>query len=264
MISINFLQLQTFWQLLVCNFHIFKPRIKDQMLNGLIWTSINIIVFGYFMMARGVSADYGPFIAVSMACVQGFVVPMYNVILLVVDMNDESSNLRYELTLPTPQWTIFVKYAIANAYQAFIVTLLILPFGKILLWSTFSFQYFSFVKFYFLLVLICLFSGFFSLFIASKMLHIFQIQNLWSRILFPMWFLAGFQFSWHDLYQMSPPLAYIILCNPVTYALEGGRAAALNSALSLPYWNCAFALIGFTAIFGYWGIYNLKKRMDCL
>ncbi len=264
MFSINFLQLQTFWQLMVCNFHTFKPRVIDQMLNGLIWAAINIVVFGFIMTARGVSAEYGPFIVVSIACIQGFFIPVHNIIILVSQINDSSSNLHYELTLPIPQWMIFFKYAIANAYQGFITAIFMIPFGKCLLWNAFSFQYFSFFKFYFLITLTCLFSGFFALFLSSKIHDLFKIANMWQRIIFPLWFLAGFQFSWNDLYQISPTLGYLNLLNPLTYALEGGRACALNPALSLPYWNCVFVLIGFTIIFGYLGIKNLKERMDCL
>lgn len=264
MFSLNILQLQTFWQLFVSNFRTFKPRIADQIINGLFWSTINIIVFGYIMIERGVSADYGPFIVVTLACVQGIFTPFHNIIILISNMNDSSSNLHYELTLPIPQSWIFLKYAITNAYQGFITTLLILPFGKVLLWNSFSFQYFSFCKFYFLTILTCLFSGFFALFLASKMHDLFKIANMWQRILFPLWFLAGFQFSWKDLYQTSPALAYLNLLNPLTYAVEGARAAGLNPALSLPYWNCIAALTGFTILFGYLGIKNLKQRMDCL
>ncbi|OGB86276.1 hypothetical protein A3J41_02745 [candidate division TM6 bacterium RIFCSPHIGHO2_12_FULL_38_8] len=264
MFSLNLSQLQTFWQLLVSNFHTFKPRIVDQMINGLLWAGINIMVFGYIMTTRGISADYGPFIVVTIASVQGFFIPVHNVILLVSDMNDQGSNLHYELTLPTPQWSVFVKYALANAYQGFITTLLMIPFGKLMLGAKFNLHYFSFFKFYFLIVLTCLFSGFFALFLASRIKDLFKISNMWQRIIFPLWFLAGFQFSWKNLYDIAPTLAYLNLCNPLTYALEGGRAAALNPALSLPYWRCVIMLIGFTILFGYLGVMNLKKRLDCL
>ncbi len=260
----TFNYLQTFWQLMLCNFYIFKPRIKDQILNGLIWGGILVLVFGHIMTARGMSADYGSFILITITSIQGFFIPVHNVIVLVSDINDSSSNLHYELTLPTPQWTIFLKYALANAYQGFITTLLMIPLGKILLWHTFSFQYFSIIKFYSLIMITCIFSGFFTLFLASNIHNLLNIGNMWQRIIFPLWFLAGFQFSWNDLYQVSPALAYLNLLNPLTYALEGGRAAALNPALSLPYSMCIIMLILFTIIFGYIGTIFLKKRLDCL
>lgn len=257
-------QFYTFWQLLVSNFYIFKPRVKDQTINALAWASINVVVFGMIMSTRGVDAAYGPFILFSTATIQGFFVPVHNIIILVSDIQNPNSNLHYELTLPTPQWTIFFKYALASAYQGFITTLLIIPLGTLLLWNTLSFQYFSPIKFYCLEILVCLFSGFFALFLASKIQNLFLIANMWQRIIFPMWFLAGFQFSWHDLYAMSPALAYLNLLNPLTYALEGGRAAALNPALSLSYWYCVLTLSAFTILFGYIGIAKLKTRLDCI
>ncbi len=260
----NSSQLQTFWQLLVCNFYTFKSRLTDQILNGLLWCSLNIFVFAYIMKTRGMSDDYGIFMLITITSIQGFFIPIHNVILLISDINDQGSNLHYELTLPIPQSLIFVKYALANAYQGFITTLLMIPCGKILLYKSFSFQYFSFFKFYFLIMMVTLFAGFFSLFISSRMYDLFKISNMWQRIIFPMWFLAGFQFSWQNLYEFSPILAYINLLNPLTYAVEGGRAAALNPALSLPYWNCIGALTIFTILFGYLGVTKLKKRLDCL
>ncbi len=147
MFSLNSLQCQTFWQLIVSNFHTFKPRLVDQMLNGLIWGAINITVFSYIMTTRGIGTDYGEFILITITSVQGFFIPVHNVILLVSDMNDHGSNLHYELTLPIRQELVFIKYALANAYQGFITTLLMIPLGKIMLWNSFSFQYFSFFKF---------------------------------------------------------------------------------------------------------------------
>jgi ABC-type polysaccharide/polyol phosphate export permease len=263
MFSTDKAQLKTFWQLLISNFHTFKPRLKDQIINGLLWGGINIAVFAYIMPTRGL-VDYGPFILISIASIQGFMIPVHNVILLVSDINDPGSNLHYELSLPVRQSMVFIKYALANAYQGFITTMLIIPMGKLALWKSFSFQYFSFFKLYFLISLVCLFSGFFSLLLASRIHNLFKISNMWQRIIFPLWFLAGFQFSWKNLYETSPALAYLNLLNPLTYALEGGRAAALNPADSLPYWNCIAALIFFTTVSGCLGIYKLRKRLDCL
>jgi len=146
-----------------------------------------------------------------------------------------------------------------------LASILVFPVGKLLLWNQFSLEHFSFVKFYFLLLVASLFLGFFSIFIVSITKDMYSgLDNIWTRILFPMWFLGGFQFTWKTVYHISPPLAYINLLNPLTYALEGGRAAALDPAQSLPYWLCIGALMLFTILFGYLGIQNLKKRLDCI
>jgi hypothetical protein len=46
--------------------------------------------------------------------------------------------------------------------------------------------------------------------------------------------------------------------------MEGARAASLDPALSLSYWNCVAALCIFTVIAAVIGIDRMKKRLDCL
>ncbi len=259
-----FLQnMQILKQLLIRSFIIYKPQFKDKILNGLIFSSLNTIVFAYIMPVAGLK-NFGPFILFSMTGTWGFFSTINNIAKLITDITDEGSNLTYELTLPIPQWMIFAKYALDNAYQAFIITLLILPIGKLLLWNQCSFEHFSFFKFYFILLVACIFFGFFSVLMSSLTENIYKLDNIWLRIIFPMWFLGCFQFSWKTLYSISPTLAYINLLNPLTYALEGSRAAALDPNLSLPYWPCVLALVFASGLFGYIGIAKLKQRLDCL
>lgn len=264
MFSIDFNQCQTFWQLMVRSFIVYKPHFVDKIINAVIWTSLNVIVVGFIMPTVGLH-NFGPFILVTTAASNGFFAATNQIGGLVSEIIGESSNLEYELSLPMPQWLAFAKYGFEYAYQGFITSLMITPIGMILLWNQFNFNHFHVIKFHFILLIICLFSGFFSLWMSSITKDIFHgLENLWLRIIFPLWFLGGFQFSWKGLYSISPTFAYINLLNPLTYVLEGGRAAALDPALSLPYWNCLIALIGFTTLFGYFGITNLKKRLDCL
>jgi ABC-2 type transport system permease protein len=264
MFSLNSLQLQTFWQLMVRSFVIYKPLFKDKIINSIIWTSLNVVVVGFIMPTVGLQ-NFGPFILIATAASNGFFTATNQISGFVTEVLGETSNLQYELTLPIPQWLVFAKYALEYTYEGFISTILVAPVGMILLGNKFEFHHFYFVKFHAMLLLICFFSGFFALWMSSITKDIFHgLENLWLRIIFPLWFLGGFQFSWKGLYSVSPALAYINLLNPLTYAMEGSRAAALDPALSLPYWNCVLALMGFTVVFGCWGIYNLKRRMDCL
>lgn len=256
--------LQTLKQLLMRGFVIYKPQFKDQIINGLIWSGSNIIIFAYIMPLMGLSKDFGPFILFSLVASWSFFSTVNNIAKFITDITTEGSNLTYQLTLPVPQWIIFAKYALENAYQAFIISLLILPAGKLLLWDTAIFEYFSILKFYFIVFVSCIFFGFFSLLMSSIVQDIYKLDNIWLRIIFPLWFFGGFQFSWQHLYSISPTLAYLNLLNPLTYALEGSRAAALDPSLSLPYWPCVGALLLASALFGYIGINKLKQRLDCL
>jgi len=255
---------QTLLQLLLRSIKVTAPSLREKTINSLIWSALNIIVFAFIMPTMGLDKNFGIFIAVTMPISCAFFSAIASIYILLSDITNDGSNLQYELTLPLPQWLAFAKYAFEIMYQSLISSILILPMGKMLLWTSFSLAYFSFVKFYFLLTIAALFFGFFAIFIASITKDMYGLDNIWTRIIFPMWFLGGFQFPWLKLYGVSPVLAYISLLNPLTYALEGGRAAALDPAASLPYWTCIGALIFFTVLFGYLGIQNLKKRLDCL
>ena len=100
--------------------------------------------------------------------------------------------------------------------------------------------------------------------LISCMKTIAQIENVWLRLIFPLWYLGCFQFSWQTLYKISPMIAYIDLCNPMTFIMEGMRSATINSSGSLPFWICC-AMILFYAMFSFvLGLYWMKKRLDCL
>jgi len=257
--------LQTLKYLFLRSVKITTPGLKDKMINSLIWSMLNIIIFAYVMPSIGLEKNFASFIVATMPMSCAFFTSINSIYALLTDVTSDGSSLTYELILPVPQWMIFTKYAFENMYQALAVSILIVPVGKLLLWNDFSLQYFSFLKFYLLLAVCSLFFGFFSIFITSLCKDIYSgLDNVWIRIIFPMWFLGGFQFPWKTLYSISPPFAYLNLLNPLVYALEGGRAAALNPELSLPYWYCIAALVIFSGIFGYVGIQNLKKRLDCL
>ena len=260
----NSSQFQTFWHMIIRTFLIYKPNFKDKVLNAAVWVALNITVFGLIMPTIGLH-NFGPFMLISTTISQGFFTAVNNIASIVTEINETSSNLQYELTLPISSTKVFVKYALELAYQGFITSMLIFPMGLLLLNNEFSFQYFLWGKFYLIQIIACTFSGFFALWIASFTKDIYNgLENFWLRIIFPLWFLGGFQFSWKNLFSIAPKFAYINLFNPLTYALEGGRAAALDPALSLPYWNCIGALTVFTMLFGYLGIKKLKKRLDCL
>lgn len=253
--------LQVFWHLLVRSFVIFKPEIKDKVANCLIWTTITTLVFAWLMPT--VPDNYGTFILMSAAASWGFFSTVMNIATVIGDL-DGDKTIFYELTLPLPQWMVFTKIGFANAICSFIIAILVVPIGKLCLWNSIDLTHFSFAKFYLIIFLSCLFYGFFSLLIASITKNLYKLDNIWLRVIFPMWFLGCYQFSWQNMHDISPQLAYLNLLNPVTYAMEGARAASLDPSLSLPYWNCVAALCGFIVVAGVVGIYFMKKRLDCL
>ena len=245
-----------------------RYKLPDKIINHLYWVILSVIVFSYIMPQApsvGTSSDYGILIALSMpisAAFFGAINCMYG---LLHDVTNEGSNLRYELTLPIPQWMVFVKYGLEISIQTFIATSVLFPVVYVMLFKQLTFTLFGIFKFYLILMSTSIFSGFFSVFIVSMAENIFQgLDNVWIRIVFPMWFLGCFQFSWSDLYTINPIIAYADLCNPLTWALEASRASIVSDVSILNFWLCIIVLLIFTLIFGYIGTQRLLKRMDCL
>ncbi|MBP9764875.1 ABC transporter permease [Candidatus Babeliales bacterium] len=252
---------KTFLYMLLRSIKVTSPTITTRIINQTIWTTLNVLVFGHLMSQTNI----GPFIAVTMATSVSFFIAIHCMYGLLFDVTSEGSSLRYELTLPTPQWTVFFKYALEYAQLSFIVSSIVLPLGYFLTKMIIPLSILALCKYYLLLLVVSLFSGAFSLFTVSITHDVaMDLDNLWVRVLFPMWFLGCFQFSWQDLYNISPILAYLDLLNPLTYALEGGRSAIMFTQSSLNYWLCLGMLCLFTILFLYLGIQKLKKRLDCL
>lgn len=257
---------QTFWFMLMRSAKVSGPALRDKIINNIVWASCNIVVFGFIMSSMGLGNDIAMFITLTMPASAAIFISINCIYGLLYDLTTDGSSLQYELTLPIPQWMTFVKYGIDNMVQSFIVASIVSPVGYLFVYQQYAITLIEVLKYYNMLFAISFFAGFFALLIVSittDFLH--GLDNVWIRVLFPMWFFGCFQFSWNDIYKVSPILAYLDLLNPMTYGLEGSRAATSYFAHnSLHYGYCFVALILFGLLSGYVGIKKLMKRTDCL
>jgi ABC-type multidrug transport system permease subunit len=84
------------------------------------------------------------------------------------------------------------------------------------------------------------------------------------RLIFPMWFLGGFQFSWLVLYKINPYLGWFSLLSPFTYANEASRSSILGPENFLSFWLC-IAILGIGSIvLGYQGYVMVKRKVDLI
>ena len=133
-----------------------------------------------------------------------------------------------------------------------------------MLWNMLDFSQTSIVKFLLMFIVMHLFVGFFTLVMAAYTPSMRYIENLWTRIVFPIWFLGGYQFTWLTLSNTIPVLAYINLLNPMTYILEGFRGAVLGVDGYLNFWLCLGMVSIWTVIAGYIGVRKFLSRLDCI
>ena len=249
-------------QLLSRDFYIFRQQFAHRLKMALYWVLITVFVANMFLPAMGL-ANFGPFLLISGAISYGLFVGMQNAMGLVEDITSDQAIL-YELSLPVPQWMIFLKIALSNALQALAISIAIVPFGLIVLMDLQPFPDFSLWKFITIFICASIFYGAFSLILATALKGMHQVDNIWLRIIFPIWYLGCYQFPWSTLYKLSPTAAYLDLLNPMTLIMEASRSATTNSAGSLSFLPCCIMILVYAVIATFVGIHWMQKRLDCL
>lgn len=256
-------RIQTFVMILIRDARVFKKHIVSRFIDACVWSSIVLFVSQYIMPRFGVAPSYGTFMMFSNIAAWGMFEVATNCSILISDLLGNQS-ISYYLTLPIPHNWIFIRLALMDAYKSFISTLPMIPVGKIVLYNQISLADIAYGKLIVSYILAHLFFGFFGLFLASITPNLSYITTIKLRIIFPMWFLGGYQFSWLMLYETNKLIAYLNLANPTVYIIEAMRAAVITDHYLIDYHICISMIVLFTIVFGYFGVTNFKKRLDCL
>lgn len=235
---------------------------KDKFIDLSIWVVLTTLVTVYIMPYFGLTVDFGVFqLGGIVAAVGLFEMGNSNVVDLVSDFEGDRV-LDFNLTLPIPSWLALMS---KTAYYFIIYTilaLLMIPLGKLCLWTQFDLASVDYPKLIVAIFAINLFYASFALWITSRVPNIAKMGQVWMRFIFPMWFLGGFQFSWVASYKTIPTFALVNLINPMIYITEAVRVALLGQEGFINFWLCLLAILFFAVISLYFGITSLKKRLD--
>jgi ABC-type polysaccharide/polyol phosphate export permease len=241
---------------------IFKQSIIDESFNVSIWVFCMLIIAGSFLASSTDSTlNFASFMLAGCVATMGLFRAYPTAFRLINDFEGERS-IDFYLTLPIPSWLAMVKIMISVALQSIVFSLFVLPLGTLFIWGNFNVSTILWAQFFMLLFLASIFYGVFSLWITSKVSTLIKLTNVWSRFIFPLWFLGGFQYTWVRLHVLSKPLSYVALLNPVTYAMEGIRASLLGQEGYIVWWICVIALVVFTGLLYRDTLSRLKKRLD--
>ncbi len=250
-----------FCKLVETNFYIARQELVGHIINLYIWAFCSLVVMGYVMQQFGLAADYGCFQLTTVIGTIGLFQVYGNSFRCIVDFEGDR-HIGYSLTLPVCPSIVFCSMICSYSLIGILLSVLMLPFGKLLLFNSFSFATISWIKFAIILVLANIFYGVFTIAITAHVGQMSKMENVWSRFIFPMWFLGGFQFSWASIYKLSPSLAYVLLCNPIMFIMEGTRAALLGSQDCLPWELCCAVLCGFIVVGWFYAYYKMKHLLD--
>jgi len=253
--------LQTMQHLLHADLKTFKESFFAKTIDLFIWVACTIGVMGYIMPALGLSTDYGNFQLAGSIASAGLFEIFPHVMQMVGDI-EGNNTISYQLTLPVPSWLILVKTILYYAICSTVLSIIMLPLGKLVLWNTFSLAHVSLMRFIVMIITSGILYGAITLLLAAWVKNMAGIGHVWTRCIFPLWFLGGFQFSWATLYGIAPTLAYMDLLNPIIYVMEGFRTALLGQEGNLPFWACVTVVLLMSVGASWWAIVQLKKRLD--
>ncbi len=242
---------------------VFKEEFWGKLLDTALNLSTTVIIFGYFLEYYGIQANYGPFILVGVIAGFGFFEVASRVSMMIADLEGERAIL-YTLSLPLPSWLVFVYIAVSWALISSILSLLMFPLGKLILYNQFNLSHVSHIRLSFIFLLSNLFFGFFALWLVAVLKKMSSTSHLFVRVINPMYSFGCLWYTWASIYSISPLLAYLHLANPLLYVMEGMRAATLGQAGYLPFWFSMLGLALFTLFFAWDAIRRLFKRLDCV
>ena len=255
---------QTFYALLLKDIAIYNKRWIYRAIDALVWSGSSLLITHNIMPLFGVTdPNYGIFILMGNFAIWGLFEMLTSIAMFLGDLQGDKS-IFYYMSLPLPSYMIFIEQALASAYRSMASSLLILPMGKLILGDQLVLSSIHWPYLIFAFVMINIFYGFFTILVASYVPDLPALTMVRSRIMFPLWFLGGFQFPWKMLYGVAPKMALVSLCNPIIYIMDGIRSTALPTEEYLPFWNCMGMLIFFSMICGYFGTQKLRQRLDCI
>lgn len=237
------------------------PQLIDKIINTHIWTFCTLVIFGYVMQSFGLGHDYGIFQFAGIFATLGLFEVYGSVAEAVMDFDGDRS-IAYYLTLPTRPIVVLFSAAAAYAFVGIVLSFVILPCGKLILWNSFALSNVSWIKLIIINVVSNIFFGIFTLAIAAHVKTMSKISNVWMRFMFPLWFLGGFQFSWQAVNNIFPSLGYLMLANPILYIMEGTRAALLGQGGFLSWWVCVGMILVFSMLLSVYAYRAMKKFLD--
>lgn len=250
-----------FKNLILSDFIILRKSFFNKFIDITIWVVLTIFVTGYIMPYFGLSDSFGVFQFGGVIAAVGLFELYISAVDLLVDFEGDRV-IDYNLTLPIPSWLAIISKAGYYFILYLLLTLSILPIGKLLLWNQLDLMQIHYFKLLLAIIFQCLFYSCFVIWAASVIDNMSKLGMVWARFIFPMWFMGGFQFSWIALYHVLPIVAWINLLNPMIYITESTRVAILGQSDYLNFWMCLVAILFFSAICLAQGMRNLKKRLD--
>lgn len=232
-----------------------------KLIDRFIWMMSLMLVAAYLLPTMGMTPTFGRLMLAGLLASLG-IIESYSVIAQFVADLEGDRVLLYYLTLPVSPVLVFMRIVVYNALFFTVLGLVLFPIANFFLPQPIEYTAIHWPKFLSIFLLINLFHGAVVLWATTFVCDMRMLGKIWSRLLHPLWFFGGFQFTWAAVYKKSVLVSYLVLLNPLLYATEGIRSALLGSEGYLPFWVTSGALVGMTVLMIWHGVLRFKKRLD--
>lgn len=254
-------ELHMFKTMLRVDFEQARGTFFAKLVDRFVWVISLILVGGYLLPSMGITSDYGKMLLAAALAGLGMLESYSCIAQIVADLGGDYV-LSYYLTLPVSATTIFLRILVYNALFFSAACFLLFPICNIWLPEPIAYGNIHWPKFVTMIFLSNFFHGAVILWGATFVQDMRMLGKIWSRLLHPLWFLGGLQFTWATLAKKSPLLGYLILLNPLIHATDGLRSAVLQNEEYLPFWIMASFLFVATVLAAWHGIRRFKRKLD--
>src|SRR5579863_7609403 len=134
-----------FRTLIVTQLHTVRQQLFDMIVNLYIWAFCSLMIMGYIMQSFGLAADYGCFQLASIVGTVGLFEIYGNVTRNVMDFEGDRT-ISYYLTLPARPLIVFGSFVCFYTLMGIFLSIMIIPFGKLLLYNSFNMTQVSWIK----------------------------------------------------------------------------------------------------------------------
>lgn len=232
-----------------------------KLVDRFIWMMSLILVAAYLLPTMGMSSEFGKLLLAGLLASLG-IIESYSAIAVIVADLEGDRVLSYYLTLPVSPVLIFLRILVYNALFFAAACFVLFPVCNALLPEPIVYGSIHWPKFIVMILLTNFFHGAVILWGATFVQDMRMLGKVWSRVLHPLWFFGGFQFTWATVAKKSPLLGYLVLLNPLMHATDGVRSALLNGGEYLPFWVMSTFLFVATVLTAGHAIVRFKRRLD--
>lgn len=220
-----------------------------------------IITFGYLFPLFGMLASMVG--AVYLGSILNLFVQLgYALVLKIAFDLNANRFIDYHLTLPLPKKWLFASYIISHMIETAIVTIPLIFGGIVCLQQYIPLANINLLGFcaIFFAMLAFLSTFFFMLGYSFKLSWI--LDNIWPRILVPMWLFSAGLVPFKKVFAWWPNLGYVFLISPITYIAEGLRSTLIGGSDYIAWHYCVVPLACWTVINLMLLTNRIYKRLD--